>query len=359
MSQQVAARLIANVTHELKTPLHSIIAVAGVLRSEIDGTLSDEQKRQVDIILRNGETLLELINNLLSFSSIETSSQRLRFVYCDVASLSSSVVATVQSLAVNNNVRFLAEYSTLPRSFATEPFLLRQILSNLLSNAVKFSSGGEVMFYAEQLADGSLRFQIGDTGIGMSAEEQACVFDEFYQADNGDAKKYQGVGLGLSLVRMSVELLGGRITLQSEPARGSLFTVVVAQASERVVQKKVILADADHGVGLSLKEALCCEGYILTIVPSVRDVVSEIFKGSSNLDVPDLIIADLGLQEQEVFEMISLVKRDYSDRIPVILMSSVDNPSIRALSFKNGASDYIVKPFDIVELMARIRMQVR
>lgn len=360
-AHQVAAKLIANVTHELKTPLHSIIAVASVLRSEIDGTLSDEQKRQVDIILRNGETLLELINNLLSFSSVETSSRLLRFTRCDVVSLCSNVVTTVQSLAVNNNVRFVSDYASLPRKFATEPFLLRQVLSNLLSNAVKFSSDGEVVFYATLLSDGSLRFQIGDTGIGMSAEVQASVFDEFYQADSGDAKRYQGVGLGLSLVKTSVALLGGKVQVQSELGRGSLFTVVLPEASERIAQKRVMLVNKDSGIQLSLEEALRQDGYVLSIVTQVSDVSNSIAQiTSAQGGAPDLVIIDLEEPVEEVFSLVKMLKLGGAEgSIPVILMSSFDSPSLRAASFEYGANDYIVKPFDIAELMARIRMQVR
>ncbi|MCB0325027.1 MAG: response regulator [Bdellovibrionales bacterium] len=348
------SRVVANLTHELKTPLHSMLAVASVLRSEVDGSLTTEQQRQVDIIIRNGEQLLELITDLLQFSSTSTTTRRLNLRRFDVRSFFDHLIGAIRPVAEKGNVSISTETEKLQRWFVSDKTLLQRIVGNLLSNAVKFSpDGGEISCFAETTKDGSLHVQIADSGIGMPPEVVKQIFSQFYQGDSGDAKRFGGVGLGLALVQKSLELLGGAIEVQSEPGQGSLFTIRIPSAEHALETRKVLIVDSDASVRLSLKECLGGEGYQVCFVDEAGDVLSQIAELR-----PDLVMLDVAQDGRGFTQLADIRTTSWGRDLPILLMSALDGPQERGKGFELGASDFIVKPFDLAELIARVRSQV-
>lgn len=349
------SRLIANLTHELKTPLHSILAIASILASEVDGPLTAEQKRQVEMITRNGEHLLEQITELLQFSSTATDTRRANLRQVKVRSVFDEVLRSIEPVAKRSGVNIESDIERLAPEFWTDPTLIRRIVVNLLSNAVKFSpQGGLVSFFAQTRNDGALELQVADSGIGMRSTEQGAIFTEFFQADSGDSRRFGGVGLGLTLVKAALELLGGRIDVKSEPGRGSLFTVHIPSALATMEKRKVLVVEPDEGVRLSLQQCLAGEGYDALLLPGREDVVRHIAEAK-----PDLVMLDVSDSEGKGFALVEQIRSSaWGEAIPVIVMSTLEGPKERARCFKAGASDFIVKPFDVEELIARVRTQL-
>ncbi len=346
------SRVVANLTHELKTPLHAILAVASVLQSEADGPLTKEQQKQVDIIQRNGGQLLDLINELLQFSSTSTVTRSLNLRKVSLPSLLAEIVESIEVVAAKKNVRVAADFQKVPKSFVSDATLLHRIFGNLLSNAVKFSlDGGEVFLFAESAQDGSLKVQISDTGIGMSPEVLHSVFREFYQVDAGDTRRYGGVGLGLALVRTSLELLQGSMEVKSEPGQGSLFTFSIPSAEGVVEKRRILFMDRDATVRLTLRECFESEGYETEMIADPGSLVQTIAEFQ-----PHLLLMDIEGPNMFTLELVEQIRTSsWGSSLPILLMSVLDGPDERARGFAAGANDFIVKPFDVTELLARVR----
>jgi signal transduction histidine kinase len=174
-----------------------------------------------------GTHLLSLINEILDLSKIEAGKLDLNLEPVNLSRLIDEVIGTAGQLAEKNKNRLVVEVQENLGALTVDPMRLRQILLNLLSNACKFTKVGEVKLAARKVSNGSnfVEFAVSDTGIGMTAEQQAKLFEEFSQADAGTAQRYGGTGLGLAITRKLARMMGGDVTVASEPGKGSVFTV--------------------------------------------------------------------------------------------------------------------------------------
>ena len=353
IAQKALSRFLATLTHELKTPLHAMLASASLLKSEVDGRLSVEQKRQVETIDRNGNQLLELINQLLDYGSLSSGVRQARPVSCDMRELLEEIVSSIRPIAEKSGISIELETKDLGREFWSDPVLIRQAVMNLLSNAIKFSpEGGKIHCFTEELSDSSVRLSIADMGIGMSPEVLDSIFKDFYQIEGDDRRRFQGVGLGLALVRESIRLLGGSIEVKSERQRGSLFTLNFPSLYQQREQRKVALLESDNGVLLSLQEGLEAEGLETRVLELEQDFLQQL----ESLR-PDLLIFDYeSSQDQSFWE--KLKQTDWGQALPCILLSTIDDAERRARGFSLGASDFVVKPFDINEVVTRVKIQL-
>ncbi|MCB1676588.1 MAG: HAMP domain-containing histidine kinase, partial [Halioglobus sp.] len=221
---------LANVSHELRTPLNAIIGYSEMLHDELDdrGEIDRAQfQLDLDKIIRSGQQLLNLINDILDLSKVETGKMAL---YCETFQPAVIIGEVCEALAPllreRGNQLQLADLDDLP-PMHNDANKFRQIFTNLLSNACKFTDRGDITLAGRELPGqpGWLEFTLRDTGIGMSAEQQARVFNAFVQADSSTSANYGGTGLGLAICREFCELMGGTISVQSEPGAGSTFTV--------------------------------------------------------------------------------------------------------------------------------------
>jgi signal transduction histidine kinase/CheY-like chemotaxis protein len=365
------SEFLANMSHELRTPLNAIIGYSEMLQEDAAdlgaAQFTDDLKR----INAAGKHLLELINAVLDLSKIEAGKMELYLETFDVAGLVRDIAAVIQPLAAKNanhlEVRCPDEVGTM-RADLTK---VRQALFNLLSNACKFTDRGTIsLAVAREASDGQdwMVFNVSDTGIGMTPEQLARLFEAFSQADAATTRKYGGTGLGLALSRRLCRMMGGDVTVESQADRGSTFTIrLPARVAEAIEEPAAPAPLADHlppGVGTVL---------VIDDEAAVRDLmqrflVKEGFRvvtaasGEEGLRWarelrPDAITLDVMMPGMDGWAVLSALKAD-SDvaEIPVIMLTIVDD---RNLGYALGASDYLTKPIDRERLVTVLKQHRR
>jgi signal transduction histidine kinase/HAMP domain-containing protein/CheY-like chemotaxis protein len=237
VTSRYKSEFLANMSHELRTPLNSLLILAQELAENPDGNLLPKQVEYATIIRSSGTDLLKLINDILDISKIESGTVALEITDWPVAELEPLLERTFRHVAEVTKLAFTIDLDPqLPQTLPTDPQRLQQILNNLLSNAFKFTEKGKVEFKVAPVmsgwsnpklssAEGVVAMSVTDTGIGIPIDMQRSIFEAFAQGDGTTSRKYGGTGLGLSICRELVGLLGGDITVESEPGKGSTFTV--------------------------------------------------------------------------------------------------------------------------------------
>ncbi|WP_260923291.1 GAF domain-containing sensor histidine kinase [Novosphingobium sp. 9] len=222
------SEFLANMSHELRTPLNSLLIMARLLADNRSGNLSGEQVRFAETIETAGNDLLALINDVLDISKIEAGRIDLDLHETSLATLLAKLRDTFAPGAERKGLNLTMSVAPeAPASLETDPLRLEQILKNFLSNALKFTDAGSVELAIRSTGNDTLAFTVRDSGPGIAPEQQQAIFEAFRQADGGIARKYGGTGLGLSISRELARLLGGQISLESEPGKGSAFTLTL------------------------------------------------------------------------------------------------------------------------------------
>jgi len=227
LASQHKSQFLANMSHELRTPLNAIIGLTEMMVNNAARFGTEKAQEPLQRVRRAGQHLLSLINEVLDLSKIEAGKLELCPESVTLAPLIDEVIGTAQPLAEQNQNRLVAECQVHLAPLTVDPMRLRQILLNLLSNACKFTKEGEVKLRASKVSNGRhwVDLSISDTGIGMTPEQQAKLFEEFTQADATTAQRFGGTGLGLAITRKLIRMMGGDVTVTSEAGKGSVFAV--------------------------------------------------------------------------------------------------------------------------------------
>lgn len=225
-SAKVKSQFLASMSHELRTPLNSILGLSElILNGE---SLSSKNSDRLRIVINNGKKLLNIINNILNFSKLESTKIEINPEIFVLKDFVNEISNSIEPLAAEKNLIYNITYEhNLQCSLFTDKLKLEQVLSNLLSNAVKFTETGEISLIISLVDETGLKFIIKDTGIGIDSESKELIFEEFRQTSEGSSRRYGGTGLGLAITKRMLDILGGSISVNSEVGLGSIFTIII------------------------------------------------------------------------------------------------------------------------------------
>ena len=346
-ASQAKSAFLANMSHELRTPLNAIIGYSEMMLEDAQEEGAEERTSDLQKVRGSGRHLLGLINDILDISKIEAGKLELNIDPVDLSNVLSEVESTAAPLMETNANRFKVVASDDIGTIECDHQRLTQILLNLLSNAAKFTENGDIDLTVERNGDGWVRFAIRDTGIGMSAEQVKRLFEPFVQADSSIAGRYGGTGLGLSISSRFVEMMGGRITIESEPDEGSCFTVWLPDI-EPAVQKNTNQGDEPLILVIedTLSDSSLLERHILSLGYRV-EVSRDGEKGLERAHQanPAAIILDIELPGMDGYQLIGLLQADTSLRSVPVIVSSVHDEA-RDRMMRSGARDFLTKPID-------------
>jgi len=224
---ELKSRFLSYMSHEFRTPLGSILSMTRLLEDGMDGPLADEQRRQVRFISASTSELREMVDDLLDLAKIEAGRITISPAWFDLMDLFSALRGMFRPLVEGNQVDLVFEDPPVMPLLYTDDKKLAQILRNFISNALKFTPNGQVVVSTRLEGEAAVRFSVRDTGIGIPAELQSTLFEDFVQVDTPLQKRLRGTGLGLSLCKRFAELLGGHVGVESEVGTGSNFYVVL------------------------------------------------------------------------------------------------------------------------------------
>ena len=328
-ASDLKSRFLSNVTHELRTPLNSILALSRLLSDQLDGPLTAEQQKQVTLIRRSAENLLEIVNDLLDLAKVEAGRMEVRCSQFSIDEVFAGLRALLRPLNEQNPVDLLfSEESPLPK-LLTDEAKVTQILRNLVSNALKYTESGHISVVASlDEINGQIRVRVTDTGIGIALEHQSLIFEEFTQVQNRLQVKQKGTGLGLPLSRQLARLLGGDITLESQTGHGSTFTLTIplrylpggaAACAEASTRKRILVVDDDQTFRYVLRQWIAGSGaYDIVEASNGEEAL-----GLISEKAPDLIILDLAMPVLDGFAVMDSLAADHSaPSLPTVVVTS-------------------------------------
>ncbi len=360
-ADEMKTRFLSNMTHEFRTPLSSIRALTRLLLERVDGELSLEQEKQVRFILKGAESLTELVDDLLDLAKIEAGKIDVRAAPFEVNDMFSALRGMLRPLLVSATVDLIFDEPDGPVTMMTDEAKLSQILRNFISNALKFTETGHVRVSATLLPKGdAVRFDVEDTGLGIAAEHQQLIFEEFSQVENRLQHRVKGTGLGLPLCSKLAALLGGSVTLKSTPGVGSTFSAVIPVLYDdlpapHVFQPEiangggipVLVVEDDRATQLLYRSYLRNTAYRVIAVRSVWEA-----EQAWTVEQPAAVILDLYLNGGDSWRWLAKIKDDERRKgVPVIIASEVAD---RQKAFSLGADAYFGKPVGRDELLAQL-----
>jgi signal transduction histidine kinase/CheY-like chemotaxis protein len=366
-SADVRGRVVANVSHEFRTPLHTILGLSKLLLDASDGPLTDEQQKQIRFIRSSAEELSALVNDMLDLSKAESGKAQLRVAPFSVADLFAALRGQLRPLlpllptaAHGASVELQFDDPPEDASLETDQGKVAQILRNLISNALKFTEQGQVRV-SVRMETGMAYFTVSDTGIGIAPEDFERVFEEFGQVDSPLQAKVKGTGLGLPLSKKYAELLGGSLEVESEAGKGSTFRLAVPcyhpEAREiKALEARpldpekapVLVVEDDRKTIFIYEKYLAMAGF--QVVPArniehARNLLTQLR--------PAAIVLDIMLDGETSWNFLAEVKRDPRTRDIPVLVVTITNKEHKARAL--GADEFWLKPVDQDRLLRKLR----
>ncbi|CAN1213339.1 hypothetical protein TUMEXPCC7403_24250 [Tumidithrix helvetica PCC 7403] len=391
---------LANMSHELRTPLNAILGMSECLQDEVFGTINARQKQAVLTVTRSGSHLLELINDILDVSKIESGKFELEVTSVSIKYLCESCLTFVKQQAIKKSIQVRTDLQPDLGEIVVDERRMRQVLINLLSNAVKFTPNNgiitlkvqmEAIRNREEQLDTAIVFSVNDTGIGIAPENIGKLFQPFVQIDSSISRLYEGTGLGLTVVKQITELHGGSVSVVSELGKGSCFTVRLPntrqlenllrpsntststpttststysdrQQSERdrafVVEvptkgePPLILIVEDNLANIhTFSNYLESRGYRLLVAKDGLEAIA-----LAKAQKPDLILMDIQMPTMDGLEATRQIRADrQTSHIPIVAITGLAMPGDREQCLEAGANDYLTKPVKLKQLVTSIQ----
>jgi signal transduction histidine kinase/CheY-like chemotaxis protein/HPt (histidine-containing phosphotransfer) domain-containing protein len=362
-ASKIKEQFVANISHEIRTPMNAVLGFAGLLQKT---SLNKNQHEYVKSIRSSAENLLTIINDILDLSRIESGMMHIESLPFNLRELLDSLATMMNVKAKNRGLYLRTEVEdSIPENLKGDAVRLTQILMNLISNALKFTHEGGVSIKLET-ADTKdktifIRFTISDTGIGISPEKQKTIFDRFQQAQTETTRRYGGTGLGLSIVKQLVEIQNGSIMVESEPGKGSIFTVVLpfqiaaeeeiasimprpVLVAEPLLQKIKLLVAEDNLMNQKLIHHLMEQWQIdFDIVSNGAAAVESLRQKASEYN---MVLMDIQMPEMDGYTATEKIRYDLNLSIPIIAMTAHALAGEKEKCLSAGMDDYISKPLN-------------
>lgn len=351
-ADELKSRFLSNMSHEFRSPLNSILALSRLLLDGIDGPLNSEQKQQVGFIQKAADDLYELVNDLLDLAKVEAGKVEVKPIRFDVSNLFGALRGMLRPLFLNQSVALAFEAAEGLPSVYSDEGKVSQILRNFISNALKFTERGEVRVSAEVVDGDHVKFAVADTGIGIAREDQERIFQDFAQLENPIQRRVKGTGLGLPLSRKLAHLLGGEVSLTSEPGVGSTFCLAIpmefqndphpASGDPTSVQpgrKTLLIVENSDEAFLLYRKWLKDSAFDLVRAYTVDEARHAVASAD-----PALIVLDILLRGEDSWGFLEELKKSPATKdIPVLVATTIDDAR---RAYHLGADSYLRKPLD-------------
>jgi signal transduction histidine kinase/DNA-binding response OmpR family regulator len=359
---EVKGRVVASVSHEFRTPLHSMLGIVRLLLDESDGPVNEEQRAQLGFVLESARTLQSLVDDLLDLARLEGGASALRPTTFRVSELLETLRGTMRPLATDPAVELRVEMPEHDLQLETDDGKISHILRNLVSNALKFTERGEVKLWVEAVGADRVRFVVRDTGIGIPEEHLGKVFEEFAQVESPIQRRVKGTGLGLTLARRLAASLGGTLTLESKVKEGSTFTLEIPIEHAEIVTMRdlvarsdqldpgrspVLVVEDDRQTMFLYERYLAASGFQVVPARTIDDA-----RAAVKRVLPAAIVLDVMLEGESTWRFLEELRAEERTRdIPVMVVTVVDRTQkARAL----GANELWLKPVDPGKLARKL-----
>jgi signal transduction histidine kinase/CheY-like chemotaxis protein len=360
-ASDVKSRVVAHVSHEFRTPLHTILGLSRLLLDTADAPLTDEQQKQVRFIRSSAEELSSLVNDLLDLSKAESGTAVLRPQKFGAAGFLSAIRGQLRPLVPSSSeVSLVFDEPPADLELETDQAKVAQVVRNLVSNALKFTERGEVRVSVTSDA-GTAFFSVKDTGIGIDLDDYERVFEEFGQVESPIQSRVKGTGLGLPLARKLAELLGGTLVLDSTVGKGSTFTLAIPASHPEVrelreIQSRpldpakapVLVVEDDRKTIFIYEKYLSMAGFQVVPARSIEDA-----RGLLQSVRPAAIVLDIMLDGEVSWGFLGQLKRDPKTKDIPVLVVTVTNKEQKARAL--GADEFWLKPVDQTQLLRKLR----
>ncbi len=347
---------MANITHELKTPLNDILSMTAILLEQSYGTLNEKQEGCLKNIKKSGKKLLSMIGDILDLNRIASGKLHIEISPVSVEALLCKTLNPLKKASDKKKITFREIQDSGVTEIETDGPRLKQILAHLLNNAIKFTpEEGEISLEVKgNIEDNTVAFTVRDSGAGIPGEYMEYLFSPLVQLESNLSRRYSGIGIGLTLVQHITDLLGGGVLLESEPGKGSAFTVKLPWnknlqkalvCTEEILphlskQKLVLIAEDNEIIRSTCSDYLEFLGYRVRRACNGEEAIREIKK-----EKPDIIVMDIQMPVMNGLEVIKKIRKNEEFRnIPVIALTALAVAGARDICIRAGANEFMEKP---------------
>ena len=370
----IQSSFLSSMSHDLRTPLNSILSLSRVLQLQAKERLSSEELSYLEVIERNGRILLSLINDIIDFSKIDAGRIELKIKKINLESVLNTIIENNEQIAEEKGISISLKVHAGEIEIESDEVMLYKIFQNIIGNAVKFTEKGGVSVIVSA-QDSDVKVTVEDTGIGIDRDDLLKIFEEFGRIEGRLSKKYEGTGLGLAIASKAARLIDASISAESKLGKGSVFSIILPVLSKNIDAEK---ADSEHHQveKTEIENRHGNKPLVLVIeddpdnLTTIKVILKKDYRIIEALDgkaglalvlkkLPDLVLLDMALPQMNGFMVVKRIRDNKKAcSIPVIAMTALTMETDRKRILEAGCDAYLAKPFDITLFINTIKQWV-